>query len=601
TGRVINTDEEVGGLEGIKSETRTFEIPSEWKTEHNMGTAAETALAPSGYTWIEEYVNDWTAQQSEPTNPDITVNYPSVSDTSMTYDSGNKQWTVIDKDEPITYNARAAAKPGTLITKMELWDGTEFIASYDEESSIFDEIPLEPGVHYLMSRAYNDKGERTQSPVSIVYVTDDNLTNVTEIGSAAFRGKSAAWEDEGKTYIAGSGLIYGNSDSCSYMNYPVEGDFEYTVKIDDIPKYENGMLAGIMFRETLNEDSRFVMVSDTWYKYGENIVVPLRSETGGSVSFNWFTDSSGKAIANTSSYESTDYPLPEYMRIKRSGDTVTVSVSNDGLSWTNNSRQPMTIDVSGWSGRAYIGLACDSVNGATMSYQGSKSVVPPLPWFTIASFTDINARNVEGVPTPVPGATAPPDDDPDTLPTTKPMTEAMTVNVSDYDLGTSSSVEFATTTMLLDNYMRLYATSDKISYIEKGYSKTFEGTEYSLRLRLGGGGVFSNEIPSSRIVEVMPAYNGTIKVYFINNGTSGSRTMAIKQNGTEIAAKTVSAGQTETIEASVTGGSQVYIYSQSNGLGIYAVVYEPAAPTVSPTVKPTDTPTPTVKPTEAPT
>ncbi|MGN0181768.1 MAG: hypothetical protein ACI4DP_05060 [Candidatus Ornithomonoglobus sp.] len=608
TGRIINTDEEVGGLAGIQSETRSFEIPSEWKAEHGMGSASETALAPSGYTWLEEYVNDWTAQQEAPSNPDITVRFPSVSDASMTYDSGKKLWTVTDKEEPITYDAVAVAKEGTEITKMELWDGTELIASYNEENSIFDEIPLEPGVHYLMSKAYNDRGERTESPVSIVYVTDNNLTNITEIGAPLFGGKGAAWENEGKTYIAGSGLINGASDSCSYMYYPVEGDFEYTVKIDDIPKYENSVLAGIMFREMLDAGSRMIMVSDTWYKYGENIVVPVRSSTGGSVSFKWFKDSSGSSIANTSSYESTNYPLPKYMRIARSGSTVTVSVSNNGISWTNNSRQPMTIDVSGWSSGAYIGLACDSANGTTMSYEGSNGVIPPLPWFTIASFSDINAQNVEGVPTPAPGPTAPPYDDPNTLPTTKPMTEAMTVNVSDYNLGASSSKEFGSTTLLLDDYMRLYSTSGKTSYIESGFSKTFDGVEYPLRLRFGGGGNFSSEIPSYRIAEVMPAYDGTMKVCLVNNGTSGSRTMALRQNGAEISTKTVGAGETGTLEAAVTGGSRVYMYSQNSGMAIYAVVYEPSAvptstinPTDTPTVKPTDTPTPTVNPTDTPT
>ncbi len=419
TGRIINTDEEVGGLAGIRSEARVFEIPAVWKTEHGMGSAAETALAPSGYTWIEEYVNEWTAEQSKPTNPDITVNYPAVADTTMSYDKGESKWTVTDKDEPITYNAAAEAKTGTEITKMELWDSTELIGLYDGESSIFDEIALEPGTHYLMSRAYNDKGERTESPVSIVYVTDDSLANVAEIGSVPFGGKSAAWENGGKTYIAGSGIISGGSDSCSYMYYPVDGDFEYTVKIGDIPKYENGVLSGIMLRETLDAGSRMVMVSDSWYKYGENIVVPVRSRTGGSISFNWFKNSSGKSIANTSSYESTNYPLPTHMRIERKGDTVTVSVSDDGISWINNSRQPMTIDVSGWSDSAYIGLACDSGNGAAMSYEGSSGVTPLLPWFTIASFSDIKAQNVDeptasptAVPTEAPTPTVRPTDIP---------------------------------------------------------------------------------------------------------------------------------------------------------------------------------------------
>lgn len=394
-GRVINTDEEVGSFSSIKSASRTFEIPSDWKTAHGMGTAAETAKAPSGYTWIEEYVNDWTAEQSAPTNPDITVTFPAVADRKNTYDKAGNEGNWLVTDGAVSYSCTALAKPGTEVTKMELWDGTQLIAWYDEESSISDEFELAPGTHYLRSRAYNDKGEKTDSAISNVYVISGGL-DVEEIGTVPFANCSAAWQEGNTTYIAGSGLINDSSDKCSFNYKMVKGDFEYTVRIGDIPKYENGVLAGIMYREKLDSNSRMAMVSDTWYKYGENIVIPVRTSEGGNISFKWMQDSSGKDIANTTSYESTNYPLPQYMRIARSGDKLTVSVSNNGISWTNNSRQPYTIDISDWSETGYIGLACDSANGVTMSYDGHTAARPLLPWYTIASFKDVTAVDADG-------------------------------------------------------------------------------------------------------------------------------------------------------------------------------------------------------------
>ncbi|MCH5212994.1 MAG: hypothetical protein J1G06_08260 [Oscillospiraceae bacterium] len=385
TGRVINTDEEVGSLGGMTAETRAFAIPDSWKSSNGMGSAKETDKAPSGYTWIEEYVNDWTEEQSAPTNPEIYVSSPAVANTDKTYDRIGSQgfWEITDG--VVNYNAHAFATGDTEITKMELWDGTERIREYNGDDGIDDNITLAPGTHYLMSRAYNDRGESAQSPVSIVYVTGANEMNVTEIGSVPYPGESRIWEDSGKTYIAGSGSIYGKSDSLSFDAHSTNGDFVFTCKVEDIPKYENSVQCGIMFRESLDANSRMIMVSDLWRKYGENIQIARRTSTGGDADFVWMKDKNGKEIANGSSYDSSVYTVPKYLKLERKGNTLTVSVSNNGTNWTNNARQPMSIDISGWSDEGYVGLAVDSVNG------DAKDVAhPPLAWFTIAAFSDIN-------------------------------------------------------------------------------------------------------------------------------------------------------------------------------------------------------------------
>lgn len=388
TGRVINTDEEVGSLSGIREEERVFEIPQEWKDLKGMGSAADADFAPSGYTWIEEYVNEWTDEQnaSAPTNPDITVKSPAVASMDVTYDKINNAgfWMVADENTPVSYKASASAKDGTQIAKMELWDGTSKIETYDGTAEIDDSISLGAGAHYLMSKAYNNLGEVTQSPVSIVYVTGADGKTITEIGSVPYPGKSRVWTNDGKTYIAGSGLINKKSDACSFYSFETDGDFEFSCKVEDIPKYENSTQAGIMFRETLDANSRMIMVSDLWRKYGENIEIVQRPTTKGDAKFIWLQDETGSEIANNGSYDSSEYPVPKYMKIARTGDTLTVSVSDDGVDWKNNVRQPMEFDIAGWNKNAYIGLAVDSVNG------DAKDVThPPLAWFTIASFSDI--------------------------------------------------------------------------------------------------------------------------------------------------------------------------------------------------------------------
>ena len=382
TGRVINTEEEVGGLVGIEESSREFAIPSEWKTANGMGSAKETDLAPDGYMWIEKYVNEWTAALSAPTNPQITVTSPAIADTDKAYDkiSSKGFWTVTDK--AVSYKASA---PDAI--RMELWDGTKKLAEYDGKT-IDDNMTLSTGTHYLMSRAYNSKGEHTESPLSIVYITGANTLGAKEIGSAPYKGKGSAWEENGKTYIAGSGLIRGKSDVCTFLPYKTSGDFSFSCKIEDIPKQENNILCGIMFRESMDADSRMVMLSDLWLKYGENIMISKRTSTDDNASVDWLKDTSGNAIENTNDYETSNYPMPKYMKVERVGDKLTLSVSDSGTDWKDNSRQPVTIDISGWSKDAYIGLAADSVNGDA-SASGSSTAHPPLAWFTIAAFSDV--------------------------------------------------------------------------------------------------------------------------------------------------------------------------------------------------------------------
>ena len=385
TGRVINQEEEVGGFTGVTSEERVFEIPQEWKTENKMGNAKETDIVKSGefagYTWIEAYVNDWTAKQDAPSNPTIKVESPVTAsyDTAIDATDGKGTW-LVTTDE-VLYKAQASDG----VTKMELYDGTELLKTY-EDAKINDSIILEPGTHYLFSRAYNEKGEKTDSDTAIVYVNGTELSNemyaAAEVGEGSFAGNGGAWYDSATdTYtIAGSGLIGGEKDSCEFAYGFVTGDFTVTAKVADIPKYENGVLSGIMLRESLDADSDMVMLGDGWLKGGENISVDKRLNGVNERIFMPLED--GKPADNSSN----EHAMPEYLKMERKGNTLTLSVSDDGVDWTNNDRKPMELDITGWNNTLYLGLATDSNDG-----------LPMVPYYSQASFTEYK---VDGGETP---------------------------------------------------------------------------------------------------------------------------------------------------------------------------------------------------------
>lgn len=388
TGRIINAIAEAGGYPEFQEVTRVFAIGEEWKQANAMGEAAETDIVPSGkwrgYTWIEAYVNDMTEQQSAPTNPEITVISPVIGTTANTIDKtdGNGTWPVIYEDETILYQAKAAAAEGTAITSMTLSDGGQVLAA-EASSELKEQLSLKPGIHYLMSRAYNDKGEMTDSPVSIVYVKGCPAEDWkhTQIGNTSFDHKGGIWKQDGVYTIGGSGVVGGVSDACDFSYRQVQGDFDFTVKVENIPKYENGVLAGLMVREGLDGTSRQVMLSDGWIKGGENIKVIARTEPGAEAAIGYMKDQDGKDVVNSGN----SHPVPAYLRIERKGDVITLSVSDDGNDFTGTARKPYSVELPGLADVLYVGMAVDSMDG-----------VPVLPYFTNAAFLEVTLNQTGG-------------------------------------------------------------------------------------------------------------------------------------------------------------------------------------------------------------
>lgn len=376
TGRVINNAGEVGGLIPVESETRKFEIPADWLAGSGYTGMAETDITDSGYTVIEEYVNYLTEEMSKtpPTNANIIVQSPAIAaltDNIEGMEVDNGEWTVITEGEPLRYKATAIARGGNDVTKMELYDRNTKIGDYDG-SAIDDEITLAAGTHYLTCRAINTRGEKTQSTTSIVYVKSAaapgsySFEEIKESGYTGYAGKGGASMDEKGVYtIYGSGrLTTDSSDSCGFMYKEVSGDFDVTVRVEEIPKFENQQVSGLMVRSGMNQGDIMAMIGDGWVKNGENARILTRKSEKASAQEIYFKDKSGAAVDNSDDKHSKS--MPKYMRIERKGNSLTFSVSNMGIDWTDNDRQPVTIEYDNLPETMYVGLATDSANGVSV-------------------------------------------------------------------------------------------------------------------------------------------------------------------------------------------------------------------------------------------
>lgn len=580
TGRIINNADEVGGIINTETTEQVFTIPSTWY--NIVGCSSDTEIIKdsstyAGYTCIEAYVNWWTAQQSAPTNPTITVTSPATQTMNSLGTSNN--WSVIYDTETLNYKATAdaAADSDTTITKIEIYDGSELIYTVND-SSVDVSLSLSAGTHYLTSRAYNSNGEATQSDTSIVYVKgtsglEENGYTHAQIGTDnAFNGQGGAWlDDDGTMTVMGSGKLVSTngqtnsgvtSDSCDFVYKEYTGDFEFIVKTDQIPKFENGEVSGIMLREGLDTGSRMVMLADGWLKYGENLSVISRTQNDAASDVSWFKDSSGNDIANDSDYDTSTsaYRMPKYLRLSRSGNEITLSVSDDGKDWSGNPRQPYTVTLESLSDTVYVGIAVDSVQGSPMKeYMAeAKYIIDPEP-------------------------------DP-----------AITFRFSESDTGSDEIVKtvndddgsFAFTITLLAQTASEWTYSG--GYVTSGQDPTYNSTSY---IPTGGAAI-----------KITPAQYGTYAVNCILNETKTLWLVKAGQNsatsGEIIYSQTADVKTKTTLEFTGEVGYDYYIYGAGTKLSYGDIVFTPQTepePTAAPTAEPTATPEPTAAPTAEPT
>ncbi len=436
TGRIINNEEEVGGLVGIQNSERVFEIPADWKTAHGMeNDAKDNDIVPSGkwagYTWIEAYVNDWTVQQSaaSPTNPEVTVISPAIASINKTVDGqtvDNGNWLVINDNQTVNYKASASPVGDTAIVKMELYDDEALIKTYDNVSEINDSISLDLGTHYLSCVAYNNKGESTRSTTSIVYVNGSAAPEswtLKQIGTNSFPGKGAVSVDKDGLYtMGGSGKIGGTADKCDFLYKEVTGDFDISLKLENIMANENGPAFGLMVREGLGGGDRMAALVDGWIKFGRNNRIVARTTKNKNIATDikqtnstdqkigiFMTGKDNEIISGNVLGErpydtepTGKYHLPNYMRIQRTGDTLIFSVSDSGTDWMDNARQPYTMTISGLANKLYVGTAIDSQQG--------QSDASPKSYYSQAQFSELKLdNNYTPIPTATPGPTVDPD------------------------------------------------------------------------------------------------------------------------------------------------------------------------------------------------
>jgi hypothetical protein len=144
------------------------------------------------------------------------------------------------------------------------------------------------------------------------------------VGSPAPQGIQIYNPNTGTWILAGGGYdIIGTQDQFHFIDQPMTGDGSIIARVVLQTKTEGSSKAGIMIRANNSINSPYFALFVT---PAHNLLAQWRGTTGGP------TSSSRVDHKNGVPY---DWNTPVYVKITRTGNSYTASISQDGVTWTN--------------------------------------------------------------------------------------------------------------------------------------------------------------------------------------------------------------------------------------------------------------------------
>ena len=219
-----------------------------------------------------------------------------------------------------------------------------------------------------------------------------------DIGGVGVTG--SADETSGTFTIDGAGAdIAGTVDAFHFVYQSLSGDGSITANAVSLSGGGSTPRAGIMMRDSLADNAAHV----TTVVQGNRVRVLDRASTGGST-----TDVAGYSQG-----------APEWLRIERSGNTFTLSHSNDGTNWSVMQTRTITMGTTIYVGMAVTGnstttLATGVFDNVSVTGGGGGATATPTatstatPTATVPGPTPTATSTATAMPSPTPSPTPPP-------------------------------------------------------------------------------------------------------------------------------------------------------------------------------------------------
>jgi regulation of enolase protein 1 (concanavalin A-like superfamily) len=156
-----------------------------------------------------------------------------------------------------------------------------------------------------------------------------------DVGAVGLTG-SASYQSGTFTVNGAGSNIGGGSDSFQFVYQTLSGDGQIVARVKSVQNTNKNAEAGVMIRDTLDPGSREATIA----------VLP-----GGSVAF----VARGRTGGGTRTVATATQAVPAWLRLVRTGSTITASVSTDGVAW-----QPVGTTTVSMGTAIYVGLAVSS-------------------------------------------------------------------------------------------------------------------------------------------------------------------------------------------------------------------------------------------------
>lgn len=330
TGRHINTPPEVGGFPELKSAPAPADsdhdgMPDDWELSHGLNPADPSDrngdLDSDGYTNLEQYLNSITGTGTK--NPEVRLTAPAIN-------------TLLDAGSRIELKAEAADPDGE-IAKVEFYANDVKLGEDDSKPYRLEWTNVPEGTYYVRARAIDDSGTATDSSTVPVHVNaqgDISPWQSADVGQPGIPGH-ANFQD-GVFTVKGAGN-WREDDSFHFVYRKLKGDGMLTARIDKITDTTPNNRAGVVIRESFEPLSREAMMA-----------LSVRGEAYVGVFYS--RSEAGAALAETPPIAGLHTPY--WVRIAKSGDTVSGYLSADGINWTLVSSMTMANSPEVWIGMA---------------------------------------------------------------------------------------------------------------------------------------------------------------------------------------------------------------------------------------------------------
>jgi hypothetical protein len=257
---------------------------------------------------------------------------------------------------PTSVSVQANVTPnGHTITLVQFFNGSTVLGSSSSAPYRLLWANVAAGTYSLTAQAVYDSGSTVWSAPATITVTGlpapwQNM----DVGSAGISG--SAMLSNGLYTVAGAGNISGSSDNLQFLYQTLSGDGEILGRITSVQGSGGGTGGiGAMIRESLTSGSSYAYMGIV---PGGGFRSQRRSSTGGGT---LYTKAGSAKLPNV------------WVRVVRSGDTLSGYKSVDGVNWTLINSITITMAPNIYIGWA---VASGSTSGLVTAVITNVSVVP---------------------------------------------------------------------------------------------------------------------------------------------------------------------------------------------------------------------------------